>query len=93
MVHVIQFDVGRVQQLPNSGVKLIFGLRKYGGVGRALDELGWLTICNRRYLHTASTFYKINNPKTPPYLCSKIKHRNNVHNTNVRFKGALTPDT
>lgn len=81
----------RIQVIQNSCLRLIFGIRRGKHVSHKLKELKWLNMFNRRLLHSSCLFHKIMTNKTPAYLINKITFRTDVHNVNIRYKGALTP--
>ena len=69
----------------------MFGIRKHRHITHKLVDAGWLSMSNRRLLHSACLYHKIIINKTPSYLYRKILFRTDVHNVNIRFKGKLTP--
>lgn len=85
------FDIGRIQRLQNSCLRLIHGIRKYDHISHTLKTSNWLDMHDRRFLHSATLFFSILKLKTPPYLFEKITYRTDIHNINIRFKGTLTP--
>uniref|UniRef100_A0A1Y1NKD6 Reverse transcriptase domain-containing protein n=1 Tax=Photinus pyralis TaxID=7054 RepID=A0A1Y1NKD6_PHOPY len=84
------FDVGRVQRVQNSCLRLIFGLRKYNRISHKLVEIKWLNMSNRRKLNHACFIHKIISNKFPPYLYEKIQFRHNLHNLNTRTKHLIS---
>lgn len=84
-------EARRIQRLQNSCLRLIYGIRKYDRISHTLKLNNWLNMHNRRYLHTATLFFGLIKTKTPAYLGDRLTFRTDVHNLNVRFKGALTP--
>ena len=81
----------RIQTVQNACLRLIFGIQKGNHVSHKLGELEWLNMSNRRKLHAACLYHKVITTKTPPYLYNKISFRTDIHNINIRFKGAITP--
>lgn len=86
-----QYDINRIQLIQNSCVRLIMGIRRYErGVSAKIRELNWLTMAERRKLHSIVFFNKIITEKCPKYLYTKIKFRSDTHNINIRDKYAIT---
>lgn len=83
-------DVRRIQKVQNSCLRLIYGIRRCHRISHKLQDIGWLSMYNRRELHMTCTFYKILKLKSPPYLHNKLKFRTDVHNINIRRKHILT---
>lgn len=88
---LLSTDIYRIQKLQNSCLRLIFGIRKFDHISHTFKEVNWLSMRQRRYLHSATLFFKILLSKTPPYLFKKVSYRCDIHNLNIRFKGTLTP--
>lgn len=84
-------DIKRIQRLQNSCLRLIFGIRKFDHISHAFKSIRWLKMHDRRYVHSVILFLKILTHKTPPYLLERVSYRCDVHNLNLRFRGALTP--
>lgn len=84
-----QTDARRIQKVQNSCLRLIYGIRRRNRISHKLKEIGWLSMYNRRKLHSYCLFYKILKTKNPPYLYNKIKFRTNVHNLNLRMRNKL----
>ena len=51
-------EIRRIQKLQNSCLRLIFGIRKYSRISHTLKLNNWLNMYNRRYLHSATLFFK-----------------------------------
>ena len=83
----------RIQNVQNSCIRLLFGMRRREHVSGGLVPLRWLNMSARRALHCACSYYKVIYYEKPPYLYNKITFRSDVHNVNVRFRGTLTPPT
>ncbi|KAK9881892.1 hypothetical protein WA026_018089 [Henosepilachna vigintioctopunctata] len=86
-----RFDAKRVEMIQRSCLRFIWGIRKFDRVTYKLRVSRWLTMENRRRLHSAMLYFKIIKYKTPPYLYNKIRFRSDVHTLNVRSRGLLTP--
>lgn len=84
------YDVKRIQKIQNCCIRLIFGIRRRQPVSHKLRELRWLSMFQRRILHSACFFYKIIKFKSPPYLHQKLSYRTDVHNINIRRQHLLT---
>ena len=84
-------DKRRTQGLQNSCMRLIFGVRGRGHISHRARELGWLSMENRRKMHSTALFFNIVKTKQPSYLYNKISFRTDVHNLNLRYRGGLTP--
>lgn len=86
-----QYDSNRIQLIQNSCVRLIKGIRRGDhGISAALRELNWLTMAERRNLHSMVLFNKIITEKSPQYLYNKIMFRVDIHSMNVRDKYTIT---
>lgn len=83
-------DSQRIQRVQNSCVRLVCGLRGRRGVSASLRMMNWLTMLERRLLHSLVLFNKIINYSSPPYLYNKIKFRTDVHNINIRSKHLIS---
>lgn len=88
---ILARDRQRIQVLQNSCMRLIFGIRRRQHISHKLEELGWLNMSCRRFLHAACLFHKVIIFKAPIYLYRKIQFRTDVHSLNLRFRGRLTP--
>lgn len=86
-----EFDASRIQRLQNSCVRLICHVKKFDHISHKIKELGWLTMKQRRLLHSCVIYHKIITENSPSYLYKKIKFRHNVHDLNTRNKNILTP--
>ena len=84
-------DRVRIQRVQNSCLRLVYGVRKYDRVTHKLGEIGWLSMANRRLLHSACFYRKVMIDRCPPYLYEKITFRTDVHALNLRYRGGLTP--
>lgn len=83
-------DSRRIQRVQNSCVRLVCGLRGRRGVSASLRKINWMTMLERRLLHSLVLFNKIITYGSPPYLYNKIKFRTDVHNINIRFKHLIS---
>lgn len=83
--------VRRVQRVQNSCLRLVYGVRKFDHISHKLKESNWLSMQNRRTLQAACLYHKIITERRPPYLMQKISFRTDIHNLNLRYKGAITP--
>lgn len=83
-------DSNRIQRIQNSCLRLIYGIRRRERIGRKMEECGWLSMKQRRDLHSVIFCYNIYLSKKPPFLYRKINFRSEVHNVNVRSRGLLT---
>lgn len=81
----------KIQKVQNSCLRLIYGIKKRQRISHKLAEIGWLSMENRRKLHSANLYHRILHSKAPPYLHRKVTYRTDVHNMNVRSKGLLSP--
>lgn len=86
-----QSDATRIQRLQNSCLRLIHGIRKYQHISHTLKTTNWLNMYSRRYVHSATLFFKIIKNQVPKYLHRKLRFRTDVHTLNLRFRGRLTP--
>lgn len=84
-------DQARIQRVQNSCARFIFGCKRYDSVSNKIREIKWLTMYQRRILHTCCFYHKLLRTKTPQYLFNKIVTRGSVHNLNTRNRPMLTP--
>lgn len=84
------YDAGRIQGVQNSCLRLIYGIRKFQHISSTFKRSGWLSMSNRRFIHSACLYHNVLLTKTPPYLYNKISFRTDIHNINIRFKNTLT---
>lgn len=83
-------EVRRVQRVQNSCIRFICGIRRRQHVSHKLRELNWLSMYNRRVLHSACFFYNIIKNQCPIYLHKKVVYRTDIHNLNIRRRHILT---
>lgn len=89
---LLEYDVKRIQRIQNHCVRLIGSIRKYDrGVTAKMKEIGWLTMKERRTLHSLTLYNKIIFSKLPNYLYQKIKFRYDTHNLDLRYKQQISP--
>lgn len=79
-------DIGRIQRVQNSCLRLIYSIRKYDRISHTLATAKWLNMANRRKFHFLSLLHNIITTKNPPYLYNKITFRTDVHHLNLRRK-------
>nr|CAI5865275.1 unnamed protein product [Callosobruchus analis] len=85
-----QADVKRIQKVQNSCLRLIYGIRRGHHISHKLKETNWLSMANRRKLHSACTYHNILTTKEPSCLYNKVLFRCEVHNVNIRSRAAIT---
>ena len=86
-----QNDKNRIQKMPNSCCRLIFGLRKYDHISYTVKTLNRLSMKNRRALHLGSFAMKlINGQDTYTPLKRKLVPRSDIHTLNMRNIHKLT---
>ena len=84
-------DQARIQRVQNACIRFIFGCKRYESVSNKIVECNWLTMYQRRILHTCCFHHKLLRTKIPRYLFDKIITRGSVHNLNTRNRSLLTP--
>jgi len=84
------FNCRRLQRIQNCCVRFIYNLKRKSSVSNKLNDLAWLSITQRRFLHACTLFHKICMSKQPKYLYSKIIVRSNIHDRNIRRNYLLT---
>lgn len=82
-------DIQRVQKVQNSCLRLIYGIRRPERISHKLKDADWLSMFNRRKLHSLCFYYNILKTKKPEYLHRKISFRTDVYNINLRKKWAI----
>lgn len=86
---ILLFSVDSRNLDPNKCLRLIFGISKRDHISHTLPTAGLLNISSRRQLHFYCS-HKLLLFKYPPYLFKNISFRTDVHNINIRNKGAAT---
>lgn len=81
----------KIEKVQKNCLRFIYGIRKFDPVSHKLKDAKWLSMENRRKLHSLVLFHNIIYKNCPPYLTDKINFRTDVHNLNLRFKGLITP--
>lgn len=84
-------DTLRIQRVQKSCLRFIYGIRRRDPISYKLKETGWITMENRRKVHSAVFFHKLILSNCPPYLLNKITYRTDVHSLNLRFRGYISP--
>ena len=69
----------KIQKVQNSGVRFIYGLRKYDHISGFIKNKSILNMKSRRMLHSLCLMFKIKNRKAPAYLCERIRTHSNMH--------------
>ena len=87
--NITEFLKQKIQKVQNSCTRFIFGLRKYDHISHSFEQLKTLNMEERRTVHGLVTMHKIVKKNAPPYLNSKIKFHNNLHNYNTRNKNNI----
>lgn len=80
----------RIQKVQNFCVRYIYGLRKFDHVSQKINELKWLNMENRRFLHINTFVHKLLNSNIYCSLNSKLIRRSHVHNINIRQTDTFT---
>ena len=80
----------RIQRAQNACLRFIYGIRRGSRISHTLKWAGWLSMAQRRLLHSACLYHSVICNKTPAYLYNKIRFRTDVHNINVRHKNTIT---
>ena len=85
-----EYNCRRLQKIQNSCVRFIYNLKQRFSVSNKLNDLAWLSITQRRFLHACTLFHKICVSKQPKYIYSKVIVRSNIHDRNIRRNYLLT---
>ena len=82
----------QVQKIQNSGIRYIFGLKKYDHVSEYRTSLKWVTVKEKRKQHILQLFHKIRLKESPINLFNKIRRSeiNHGHSTRNAIRGNLT---
>ena len=84
-------DINRIEMVQKCCLRFIYGIRKYEPVSYKLKDAKWLSMQNRRKLHSLVFFHIVIISNCPPYLSNKITYRTDIHSLNLRFRGLITP--
>lgn len=82
-------DQNRIQRLQNSCLRFIHGIRRDQHISHYLKTTGWLSMQQRRFLHSSTLFFKILTNTVPEYLFKKVKLRSESHNLNTRSRNFI----
>lgn len=69
----------------------IYGIRRRDRISHTLSKTKWLTMRDRRLVHSLCLFHNIISSKLPGYLYDRLTFRTDVHNLNIRYRSLLTP--
>ena len=83
-------DRARLQRIQNACLRMMYGIRRTQSIRQKVRECGWLTMEERRRLHSAVFFYRVFVLREPAYLWSKISLRCDVHSVNIRARHFIT---
>ena len=84
-------DKDRIQRVQKSCLRFIYGIRRSEPISYKLAETQWLSMSDRRKLHSATLFHSIVTYERPSYLSRKIRYRTDVHTLNLRYRGNISP--
>ena len=84
-------DKNRIQRVQKACLRFIYCLRGRQPVSHKLSDARWLSMEDRRRLHSASLFHSIILNDRPSYLSRKIRYRTDVHALNLRYRGYISP--
>jgi len=82
-------DRERIQKVQKACLRFIHSIRMRDRVSHLLGGTGWLSMADRRGLHSACLYHKIMSTQRPSYLHDRVRYRTDVHNLNVRRKDLL----
>ena len=81
--------LNKLERMQNVVIRFIFGLRKFDHVTQYRTQLKWLTVKDRRQLHSLTLLYTIlYHPVTPSYLKERFKFlgSNTLHSQHLRSR-------
>lgn len=81
--------LNKLERMQNLIIRFIFGLRKYDHVTQYRYQLKWLTVKDRRHLHSLTLLYTVlYHPITPSYLKERFKFlgSNTLHSQHLRSR-------
>lgn len=84
-------DINRIDKVQKNCLRFIYGIRKFDPVSHKLKDARWLSMRDRRKIHSLTFFHNIIFNNCPPYLTNKITYRTDVHRLNLRFTGLISP--
>lgn len=84
-------DAKRIQMVQNNCLRFIYNIRKYDSITYKLTEAGWLSMGNRRQLHTLLFYKKLINSEIPEYLFNKIRFNSLVRSRDTRGRYDIYP--
>ena len=81
----------QLQKIQNSGIRYIFGLKKFDHVSEYRQTLKWVDVKGKRKQHTLQLFHKIKLSRSPLNLLDKISNSeiNHGHATRSATRGNL----
>ena len=81
----------QLQKIQNSGIRFIFGLKKFDHVSEYRQILKWVDVKGKRKQHTLQLFHKIKLNRSPLNLLDKINNSeiNHGHDTRSATRGNL----
>lgn len=88
---LLRVDEQRIQKAQNACLRFIYGIKKFDRISHKLLDAKWLSMSRRTRLHSCVFYYNIVQKEKPQYLYQKIQYRTDIHNLNLRFRGAMTP--
>ena len=79
----------KLQKVQNACFRFVFGVRKYDHITPYINKANSLKIAARTKLQALVQMHKIIQKKAPPYLCSRVIFRRNIHNRNTRNRNLI----
>ena len=78
-----------LESIQLEAARIVTGATKLVSHDKLYQEIGWLPLAKRRYIHKLILFYKIINGLTPNYLLSIVPSRNPGPQPNTRTRDNL----
>lgn len=81
----------RIQKVQNTCLRLIYGIRWNERISYKLVEARWLSMHNRRELHSLAFYHRVVTSGSPKYLHDKINYRFQIHDRDTRRNRDIDP--
>ena len=78
-----------LESIQLEAARIVTGATKLVSHDKLYQEIGWLPLAKRRYIHQLILFYKIINGLTPKYILSIVPSRNPGPQPNTRTRDNL----
>jgi len=74
-----------LESIQLEAARIVTGATQLVSHDKLYQEIGWLPLAKRRYIHKLILFYKIINGRTPLYLLSIVPSHNQIHEPEIIY--------